>query len=120
MGRLTGGLAQMAKMRKVTVVTRHAASFIDDHHVSVDAAARRHDQTIGFDRAIIAAGSEAVKLPFMPKDDPRVVTSTGALELRERAQAHADRRRRHHRPRDGHRLLRRSARGSTWSRCSTA
>ena len=37
--------------------------------------------TIGFTRAIIAAGSEAVKLPFMPKDDPRVVTSTGALEL---------------------------------------
>ena len=37
--------------------------------------------TIGFTRAVIAAGSEAVKLPFMPKDDPRVVTSTGALEL---------------------------------------
>src|SRR6478736_5895188 len=37
--------------------------------------------SIGFTRAIIAAGSEAVKLPFMPKDDPRIVTSTGALEL---------------------------------------
>ena len=37
--------------------------------------------TIGFERAVIAAGSEAVKLPFLPKDDPRVVTSTGALEL---------------------------------------
>ncbi|MET0351029.1 MAG: NAD(P)/FAD-dependent oxidoreductase, partial [Rhizobacter sp.] len=40
-------------------------------------------QTIGFKRAIIAAGSEAVKLPFLPKDDPRIVTSTGALELRQ-------------------------------------
>ena len=40
-------------------------------------------QTIRFKRAIIAAGSEAVKLPFLPKDDPRVVTSTGALELRQ-------------------------------------
>ena len=41
-------------------------------------------QTIRFKQAIIAAGSEAVKLPFLPKDDPRVVTSTGALELRQR------------------------------------
>src|SRR5690606_41772197 len=40
-------------------------------------------QTIRFRRAIIAAGSEAVKLPFLPKDDPRIVTSTGALELRQ-------------------------------------
>ena len=61
--------------------------------------------TIGFTRAIIAAGSEAVKLPFMPKDDPRVVTSTGALELPVQAQADADRRRRHHRPRDGNGVL---------------
>jgi dihydrolipoamide dehydrogenase len=41
-------------------------------------------QTIRFRNAIIAAGSEAVKLPFLPKDDPRVMTSTGALELRQR------------------------------------
>ncbi|HSC65010.1 MAG TPA: dihydrolipoyl dehydrogenase [Caldimonas sp.] len=78
-GRLTGGLAQMAKMRKVTVVTG-SGRFSDDHHVVVDLAAGG-TTTIGFTRAIIAAGSEAVKLPFMPKDDPRVVTSTGALEL---------------------------------------
>ena len=51
-----------------------------DHHVSVELAAGG-TTTIGFARAIIAAGSEAVKLPFMPKDDPRIVTSTGALEL---------------------------------------
>jgi len=78
-GRLTGGLAQMAKMRKVTVVTG-TGRFTDDHHASVELAAGG-TTTIGFARAVIAAGSEAVKLPFMPKDDKRVVTSTGALEL---------------------------------------
>ncbi len=78
-GRLTGGLAQMAKMSKVTVVTG-SGRFSDAHHVVVDLAAGG-TTTIGFTRAVIAAGSEAVKLPFMPKDDPRIVTSTGALEL---------------------------------------
>ena len=78
-GRLTGGLAQMAKMRKVAVITG-TGRFTDAHHVAVDLAAGG-TTTIGFARAVIAAGSEAVKLPFMPKDDPRVVTSTGALEL---------------------------------------
>jgi dihydrolipoamide dehydrogenase len=77
-GRLTGGLAQMAKMRKVTVVTG-VGRFSDANHVVVDLAGGT--TTIGFTRAVIAAGSEAVKLPFMPKDDRRVVTSTGALEL---------------------------------------
>jgi len=77
-GRLTGGLAQMAKMRKVTVVTG-SGRFSDANHVVVDLAAGG-STSIGFTRAIIAAGSEAVKLPFMPQD-PRVVTSTGALEL---------------------------------------
>jgi dihydrolipoamide dehydrogenase len=66
-------------MRKVTVVTGNGR-FSDAHHVVVDLAAGG-TTTIGFSRAVIAAGSEAVKLPFMPKDDPRVVTSTGALEL---------------------------------------
>ena len=80
-GRLTGGLAQMAKMRKVTVVTG-SGRFSDANHVVVDLAAGG-TTTIGFTRAIIAAGSEAVKLPFMPQD-PRVVTSTGALELPQR------------------------------------
>ncbi len=78
-GRLTGGLAQMAKMRKVTVVTGNGR-FSDANHVVVDLAGGG-TTTIGFARAVIAAGSEAVKLPFMPKDDPRIVTSTGALEL---------------------------------------
>ena len=84
-GKLTGGLAAMAKMRKVTVV-QGSAEFLDPFHLSVSLggpAKAGGTQTIKFKRAIIAAGSEAVKLPFLPKDDPRVVTSTGALELRQ-------------------------------------
>jgi dihydrolipoamide dehydrogenase len=80
-GKLTGGLMAMAKMRKVTVV-QGTAEFIDPFHIGV-ALAKGGNQTIKFKQAIIAAGSEAVKLPFLPKDDPRVVTSTGALELRQ-------------------------------------
>ncbi|WP_428419116.1 dihydrolipoyl dehydrogenase [Methylibium sp.] len=81
-GKLTGGLAAMAKMRKVTVVTGNG-EFVDPHHLKVVLAKDSATQTIRFKHAIIAAGSEAVKLPFLPKDDPRVVTSTGALELRQ-------------------------------------
>ncbi|HEY9237197.1 MAG TPA: dihydrolipoyl dehydrogenase, partial [Burkholderiaceae bacterium] len=80
-GKLTGGLAAMAKMRKVTVV-QGTAAFLDPFHLGVDLE-KGGKQTIRFKQAIIAAGSEAVKLPFLPKDDPRVVTSTGALELRQ-------------------------------------
>ncbi|MES2992774.1 MAG: dihydrolipoyl dehydrogenase [Pseudomonadota bacterium] len=80
-GKLTGGLAAMAKMRKVTVV-QGTAEFLDPFHLGV-ALAKGGNQTVKFKQAIIAAGSEAVKLPFLPKDDPRVVTSTGALELRQ-------------------------------------
>ena len=83
--KLTGGLAGMAKMRKVDVV-RGLGRFLDPHHLDVqvttgsgrDTTSDR--KTIRFKHAIIAAGSEAVKLPFMPAD-PRVVDSTGALEL---------------------------------------
>jgi dihydrolipoamide dehydrogenase len=80
-GKLTGGLAAMAKMRKVTVV-QGSGEFVDPFHVAV-ALAAGGSQTIRFEQAVIAAGSEAVKLPFLPKDDPRIVTSTGALELRQ-------------------------------------
>ncbi|MEO7337827.1 MAG: dihydrolipoyl dehydrogenase [Caldimonas sp.] len=80
-GKLTGGLAAMAKMRKVTVV-QGSAAFLDPFHLGVEVS-KGGTQTIRFKQAIIAAGSEAVKLPFLPKDDPRVVTSTGALELRQ-------------------------------------
>ena len=81
-GKLTGGLAAMAKMRKVMVVTG-TGEFADPHHLRVTAAGGQA-QTIRFGHAIVAAGSEAVKLPFLPKDDPRIVTSTGALQLRQR------------------------------------
>lgn len=80
-GKLTGGLASMAKMRKVTVA-QGTGTFADPHHLAVTMADGK-TQTIRFRNAIIAAGSEAVKLPFLPKDDPRIVTSTGALELRQ-------------------------------------
>jgi dihydrolipoamide dehydrogenase len=85
-GKLTGGLQAMAKMRKVTVV-RGYGSFIDPHHVKVEeTTGNAQDKTGGsktvkFKNCIIAAGSQAVRLPFFP-DDPRIVDSTGALELR--------------------------------------
>jgi len=76
--RLTGGIAGLAKQRKVSVVTG-VARFVDAHHLEVSAPAGKK-QIVKFDQCIIAAGSQAVKLPFIP-DDPRVVDSTGALEL---------------------------------------
>ncbi len=78
-GKLTTGLTGMAKQRKVTVV-QGTGRFLDPNHVEVENAGKR--QVVRFEKAIIAAGSEAVKLPFVP-DDPRIVDSTGALELRE-------------------------------------
>ena len=81
-GKLTGGLTAMAKMRKVTVVTG-LGEFADPHHLTVTMGDGKV-QTIRFKNAVIAAGSEAAKLPFLPKDDPRVMTSTGALELRQK------------------------------------
>jgi dihydrolipoamide dehydrogenase len=80
-GKLTGGLAAMAKMRKVTVLQGHGA-FVDPQHLAVTLADGQV-QTVRFGQAVIAAGSEAVKLPFLP-DDPRIVTSTGALQLRQK------------------------------------
>jgi dihydrolipoamide dehydrogenase len=86
-GKLTGGLAGMARMRKVTVV-RGCGSFADPHHVIVEEtsgsgqARTGKKQTIRFKQCIIAAGSQAMRLPFLP-DDPRIVDSTGALELRQ-------------------------------------
>jgi dihydrolipoamide dehydrogenase len=81
--KLTGGLAGMAKMRKVEVV-QGAGSFLDPYHLEVellDASGKATGKkVVKFAKAIIAAGSQAVKLPFMP-EDPRVVDSTGALLL---------------------------------------
>jgi len=84
-GKLTGGLAQMAKMRKVTLV-RGYGSFIGANQLAVEETTGSGQVKTGakkvvqFKRAIIAAGSQAVRLPFMP-DDPRIVDSTGALAL---------------------------------------
>ncbi|HUG79688.1 MAG TPA: dihydrolipoyl dehydrogenase [Burkholderiales bacterium] len=75
--KLTGGLASMAKMRKVTVL-QGVGAFLDSHRLSVESAEGR--KTVRFANAIIAAGSQAAKLPFLP-EDPRIVDSTGALEL---------------------------------------
>jgi len=77
--KLTGGLAGMAKARKVEVVTGVGA-FLDPYHVEVVAADGKKT-VVKFAKAVIAAGSQAVKLPFMPEDD-RVVDSTGALLLK--------------------------------------
>ena len=79
-GKLTTGLAGMAKARKVTVVTG-TGRFLDPHHIEVGLSDGSGTKVVKFGKAIIAAGSEAVKLPFLP-DDPRIVDSTGALELR--------------------------------------
>jgi len=77
--RLTSGLAGLAKQRKVQVVNG-VGQFLDPHHLEVtDKEGKR--TVVGFEQAIIAAGSQPVKLPFIP-DDPRIVDSTGALELR--------------------------------------
>lgn len=72
--RLTGGLATMARQRKVRVV-HGAAKFASANRLLLD-----NDETIHFEQCIIAAGSEAAMLPGLP-DDPRIVDSTGALEL---------------------------------------
>jgi dihydrolipoamide dehydrogenase len=76
--RLTGGLDELARRRKVTVL-RGTAEFAGANTVTVANAEGR--RTVSFDQAIIAAGSEPVRLPFVPHDDPRVVDSTGALTL---------------------------------------
>ena len=76
-GKLTNGLAGMAKARKVQVV-QGKGRFVDANHVQVESDAG--NQLLKFSSAIIAAGSESVKLPFLP-DDPRIVDSTGALKL---------------------------------------
>ncbi|HSV50506.1 MAG TPA: dihydrolipoyl dehydrogenase [Burkholderiaceae bacterium] len=77
--KLTGGLAGMAKARKVEVATG-VGSFLDPYHVEV-VAADGTKKVVKFAKAIIAAGSQAVKLPFMPEDE-RIVDSTGALLLK--------------------------------------
>ncbi|WP_439892938.1 dihydrolipoyl dehydrogenase (plasmid) [Ralstonia sp. 25C] len=84
-GKLTSGLAGMAKGRKVDVL-RGYGTFLDPHHLEVGLTTGTGQSKTGektvvkFKHCVIAAGSQAVRLPFMP-DDPRIVDSTGALEL---------------------------------------
>ena len=85
-GKLTTGLAGMAKMRKVDIV-RGYGNFLDANHVEVELTDGQAQEKTGekrvvrFKNCIIAAGSTPVHLPFIPQD-PRIVDSTGALELR--------------------------------------
>ena len=84
-GKLTTGLAGMAKMRKVDIV-RGYGSFLDANHIEVEVTEGKSQDKSGakkvirFKKCIVAAGSAAVHLPFLPRD-PRIVDSTGALEL---------------------------------------
>jgi dihydrolipoamide dehydrogenase len=78
-GKLTGGLAQMAKQRGVTVVTG-TGRFVDAKTLAVDTA--DGEARVRFEHAIVAAGSRGVALPGLP-DDPRILDSTSALALEE-------------------------------------
>jgi len=84
-GKLTAGLAQMAKARKVNVL-RGYGHFLDAHHLEVELtegpgqAKTGEKKIVRFEQCIVAAGSSAVRLPFLP-DDARIVDSTGALAL---------------------------------------
>ena len=77
--KLTGGLKQLAKQRKVRIL-QGVGQFASANHIRITAA-DGSQTTVQFEHAIIAAGSQPVKLPFIPHDDPRVIDSTGALEL---------------------------------------
>jgi dihydrolipoamide dehydrogenase len=79
-GKLTGGLASMARQRKVRTL-EGVGTFISPHELEVQTA--DGVKLIRFEYAIIAAGSQSVRLPAFPWDDPRVMDSTGALELRD-------------------------------------
>ena len=77
-GKLTGGLAAMAKQRKVQIINGYGR-FSSPNTLVVDNDGEA--TTISFDNAIIAAGSRVTQIPGFPYDDPRMIDSTGALEL---------------------------------------
>jgi dihydrolipoamide dehydrogenase len=79
-GQLTGGLASMAKQRKVRTV-QGVGTFVSPNELEVETADGK--KLIHFEYAIIAAGSQSVKLPAFPWDDDRIVDSTGALEMKD-------------------------------------
>lgn len=78
--KLTGGLKMLSKQRKVDILTG-VAKFVSDRKIEVTTKDGK-TETVEFQNAIIAVGSRPVKLPFLP-DDPRIIDSTGALELKE-------------------------------------
>ncbi|MGB9428591.1 MAG: dihydrolipoyl dehydrogenase [Gammaproteobacteria bacterium] len=78
-GKLTGGLATLVKQRKLQVV-QGIGKFLSPHHLSVEGKEGR--KVLQFEQCIIAAGSQAAKIPGFP-DDPRILDSTSALELEE-------------------------------------
>lgn len=78
-GKLTGGLKGLAKQRNVTIIQGYG-KFTSDKAIEVETADGTKTE-VTFDNCIIAAGSRVTKLPFIPWDDPRVMDSTGALEL---------------------------------------
>jgi len=80
-GKLTGGLKQLAKQRKVEIVHGYG-KFTSANTIEVEAGDGKKT-VVGFDNCIIAAGSRVTKLPFIPWDDPRVMDSTDALEIEE-------------------------------------
>ena len=79
-GKLTGGLASMAKQRKVRTV-QGVGTFVSPNEMEVQTA--EGTKLLRFEHAIIAAGSQAVRLPAFPWDDERIIDSTGALELKD-------------------------------------
>jgi dihydrolipoamide dehydrogenase len=80
-GKLTGGLKQLAKQRKVQIVHGYG-KFTSANTIEVEAS-DGSKTVVGFDHCIIAAGSRVTKLPFIPWDDPRVMDSTDALEIQD-------------------------------------
>ncbi|MCF6255198.1 MAG: dihydrolipoyl dehydrogenase [Gammaproteobacteria bacterium] len=81
LGKLTGGLKQLAKQRKVNIVHGYG-KFTSANTIEVEAE-EGSKTVVGFDNCIIAVGSRVTKLPFIPWDDPRVMDSTDALEIEE-------------------------------------
>jgi len=79
-GQLTKGLAGLAKQRKVQVLHGEAA-FVSAHELAVEGDDGR--RLVRFEHVIVAAGSQSARIPGFPYDDPRLIDSTGALELRD-------------------------------------
>ena len=79
-GKLTKGLKALAKQRKVEVV-HGTGKFVTPHLIQVETADGR--KTVSFDHCIIATGSSVARIPGFPYDDPRLIDSTGALQLQD-------------------------------------